>query len=42
MEDDYLRLKDQFGVAVGIFQTMIEKLKKDNPSLRLEIDPRVF
>jgi flavodoxin len=28
MEDDYTRLKDQFGVAVGIFQGMIEKSKK--------------
>ena len=42
MEEDYIRLKDQFGVAVGIFQTAIEKLKRDNPALRFDIDQRVF
>ena len=42
MEDDYIRLKDQFGAAVGIFQGTIEKLKKDSPSLRIDIDQRVF
>lgn len=28
LEEDYGRLKDQFGVAVGIFQGQIDKLKK--------------
>lgn len=42
LSDDYTRLKDQFGVAVGIFQTMIEKLKRENPSLRIDIDAKVF
>jgi len=42
MEEDYLRLKDQFGVSVGIFQGLIERLKKENPGLRIDIDQRVF
>lgn len=42
MEEDYIRLKDQFGAAVGIFQGAIERLKRDNGSLRIDVDPRVF
>ncbi len=42
ISDDYTRLKDQFGVAVGIFQAMIERLKRENPTLRLDIDPKIF
>ena len=42
LNEDYLRLKEQFGVAVGIFQGVLDKLKKDNPQLRLEVDPKVF
>lgn len=42
MEEDYLRLKDQFGVAVGIFQGLIERLKKENPGLRIDLDQKVF
>lgn len=42
MEEDYTRLKDQFGVAVGVFQGLIERLKKENPALRIDFDQRVF
>lgn len=35
-------MKDQFGVAVGIFQGLIERLKKDNSGLRIDIDQKVF
>lgn len=42
MNDDYTRLKQQFGVAVGIFQGLIERLKKENPGLRIDIDQKVF
>jgi hypothetical protein len=42
MEDDYLRIRDQFGVAAGIFQSQIDKLKRENPSLRVDVDSKVF
>ena len=42
MEEDYLRIKDQFGVAVGIFQGLIERIKKENSGLRIDIDQKVF
>jgi hypothetical protein len=35
-------LKEQFGVAVSIFQNYIDKLKKENPQLRLDIDVQIF
>lgn len=42
IDDDYTRLKEQFGVSVGIFQGLIERWRKENPSLRLDIDTKVF
>ena len=42
MDDDYVRLKEQFGVAVGLFQGFIDRLKRENPSLRIDIDAKVF
>ena len=42
IDDDYVRLKEQFGVAVGIFQGLIERLKKENPGVRIDIDAKVF
>lgn len=42
MEDDYSRLKDQFGVAVGIFQDQVERLKREGGSFRLDMDPKIF
>lgn len=42
MEDDYTRLRDQFGVAVGIFQGQIERLQKEGGNFRLDIDARIF
>lgn len=42
IEDDYNRLKEQFGVSVGYFQAFIDRLRRDNPSLRIDVDPRVF
>ena len=42
MEEDYLRLKEQFGVAVGILQGQIDRIKKENPSMRVDVDPRIF
>ena len=41
-EDNYLRLKDQFGVAVGIFQAQIDAIKRENPNIRLNVDPKIF
>lgn len=35
-------MKDQFGVAVGIFQGQIEKLKTEGGSFRLDMDNRIF
>lgn len=42
MEEDYQRIKDQFGVAVGIFQGQIDRVKKEGGSFRLDMDPRIF
>ena len=42
MEEDYLRIKDQFGVAVGIFQGQIDRVKREGGSSRLDMDPRIF
>ena len=42
MEDDYIRLKDQFGVAVGILQGQLEKVRRENPSVRVDVDSKVF
>lgn len=42
MEEDYLRIKDQFGVAVGIFQAQIEKVKREGGSFKLDMDTRIF
>jgi hypothetical protein len=42
LEENYTRLKEQFGVAVGIFQGLIYQLTVDNPQLRLSVDPKIF
>lgn len=42
MEEDYTRLRDQFGVAVGIFQAQMERIKSENPSIRVDTDSKVF
>lgn len=42
MEEDYNRIKDQFGVAVGIFQAQIDKIKKEGGSARIDIDSKIF
>ena len=39
---NYSRLKEQFGVAVGILQGQIDRIKKENPSMRVDVDPRIF
>jgi hypothetical protein len=35
-------LKEQFGVAVGIFQAQIQSLKETNPGINLSMDPKVL
>jgi hypothetical protein len=42
MEQDYLRLKEQFQAAVSIYQNQIDKIRKDNPSMRIDVDTRLF
>lgn len=42
LEEDYLRLKDQFGVAVGIFNAQIDRIRVENPSARINVDNRIF
>lgn len=43
MEEDYHRIKDQFGVAVGIFQSQIEKVKREGgSSSRFDVDTKIF
>ena len=41
-EQNYNRLKDQFGVAVGIFQAQLEKIKRENPNIRIDTDAKIF
>ena len=42
MEEDYLRLKQQFQAAVSIHQSQLEKLRRDNPGIRIDLDNRLF
>lgn len=42
MEEDFSRLRDQFGVAAGIFQGQIEKVKREGGSVKLDMDPKIF
>ncbi len=42
MEEDYTRMKDQFGVAVGILQGQVERIKRENSNIRIDIDPKIF
>jgi len=42
IEEDYIRLKEQFQVAVGIYQNQIERLKRDNPNIRIDVETRLF
>ena len=42
MEDDYNRIRDQFGVAVGIFQAQLDKVKKEGGNVRIDMDTRIF
>ena len=42
LSDDYDRLKAQFGVAAGMYKVAIDKLKQQNPSLRIEVDRELF
>lgn len=42
MQDDYDRLREQFQAAISIYQNQIEKIKKDNPGIRIDVDTRLF
>lgn len=42
MEEDFIRMRDQFGVAVGIFQGQMEKIKSEHPNIRIDTDTKVF
>ena len=42
MEDDYLKLKEQFQAAVSIYQSQLEKLRRDNPGIRIDLDNKLF
>ena len=42
LEEDHIRLKEQFGVAVGILQGQLERIKRENPSFRVDVDNRIF
>lgn len=35
-------MKEQFGVAVGIFQSQVQSLKETNPGINLSMDPKVL
>ena len=42
IEEDYIRLKEQFQVAIGIYQNQMDKLKRDNPNIRIDVETRLF
>ena len=42
LTEDYERIKAQFGVAAGMYKLAIDKLKQQNPSLRIEVDRGLF
>ena len=42
LEEDHIRLKEQFGVAVGILQGQLERIKRENPSFRMDVDSRIL
>ena len=42
MEGDYERLREQFQAAISIYQNQIEKIRKDNPGIKIEVDTRLF
>jgi len=42
IEEDYERLQSQFGAAVSIFQSQMEKIKSQNSSIRIETDPQIY
>jgi hypothetical protein len=41
-EEDYFRLKEQFGVAVGLMQSLVERIRRENPNVRVDLDPKIF
>lgn len=42
IEEDYERLQQQFGAAVGIFQSTLEKVRSQNSNIRIDTDPQIF
>ncbi len=42
MEDDHTRLREQFQAAISIYQNQIEKIRKDNPGIKIDVDTRLF
>jgi len=42
VEQDYKRLKENFEIASGLYQSEIEKIRKEHPNIRLQIDNRLF
>jgi hypothetical protein len=41
-EESYLRLKEQFGAAISIMDSLLKRIKTEVPSFNLTLDSRVF
>jgi hypothetical protein len=41
-EENYLRLKEQFGAAISIIDSLLKRIKTEVPSFNLTLDSRIF
>ena len=42
MSQDYLRLKENFAIAAGIYSDTIETIKRENPNVRISNQTNIF
>ncbi len=42
IEERYQRLRENFAIGAGIYQENLEKLKRDNPDLRINFERNLF
>jgi hypothetical protein len=41
-EENYLRLKEQFGAAISIIESLLKRIKTEVPSFNLTLDSKIF
>jgi hypothetical protein len=41
-EESYNHLKDQFGAAISIIQSTLDRIRTEVPSFKINLDPRIF